>query len=80
MDAFRDCVVVGGREDGVGAPMSSSSSSSDTISAFGAPNEILRSSDLIDGRDGLVLLLVVLRSFASGCSMSMSLLTHVPSG
>ena len=74
MDVFRDCG--GGRDEGVGAPISSSSSSSDTISGFDPPKEILRSSVLILGREVVLLL----RSFASGWSVSMSLLTHVPSG
>lgn len=66
----------GGREAGVGAPVSSSSSSSnETISAFGGPKESLRSR-IWEG----LLLLLVFRSLASGCSMSISLFVHVPSG
>lgn len=45
-DGLRD---IGGREAGVGTPVSSSSSSSDTTSALGTPNESLRSSGLITG-------------------------------
>jgi hypothetical protein len=35
----------GGSDAGVGAPVSSSSSSRDTISVFGGPNESLRSEE-----------------------------------
>jgi hypothetical protein len=70
-DTALDCM--GGRDAGVGAPWSSSSSSSETISGLGAPNDTFRSSVFnTDGR--------LLRSFASGWSVSISLFVHVPSG
>lgn len=59
----------GGSDAGVGAPVSSSSSSRDTISAFGGPNESLRSEErrLSSGvRRGRAEGCWLLRSLASG--------------
>lgn len=66
VDAVRG--TAGGRDAGVGAPLSSSSSSRDTISAFGGPKESLRSDESLlssDSKRGRVADWL-LRSFASG--------------